>query len=160
MWPILSGFLHIVWMPDVESLSRFPSLILLVCSLCWNSWNIYGGTVAFPYLYVQLLAGMLLCRAILIVVVLGSVKCDFRFFWQFSRPVLWIDKVGVGALYLQIMQGPCLFTLILINTNNVLQREDSRSGIRPKRFDISEYYFLVLMLLLWMIWNAFLLWFL
>lgn len=48
-------------------LSRFFSLILLACSLCRNSWNIHGWTVAFPYLYVQLLAAVLLCRAILIV---------------------------------------------------------------------------------------------
>lgn len=48
-------------------LSRFFSLILLACSLCRNSWNIHSWTVAFPYLYVQLLAAVLLCRAILIV---------------------------------------------------------------------------------------------
>lgn len=50
----------------IESLLLFSLFDPFSCSLCWNSCNIHGRTAARPYLYVQLLAGVLLCRAILI----------------------------------------------------------------------------------------------
>lgn len=57
-----------------------------------------------------------------------SVTSDF----SDSLAGLRYELIRWGALYLQIMQGACLFTLILIDTNNVLQREDSKLENGPE----------------------------